>query len=91
MIPCGFCGQENKNKKWCNASCCGAQWRLDHPRVGEPHVGEAVCGSDLIKRDTKKTWARYMNKNPAVFEDTCRVPYSPINVKKEIVSMPGLS
>jgi hypothetical protein len=63
MIPCGFCGKENPNKKWCGNKCSSNQWRLDHPR--EPaHQCEKICGFDLQRRDKPYLWKKYMIDNP---------------------------
>jgi hypothetical protein len=64
MIPCGFCGTLNPNKKWCGNKCSSNQWRLDHPRTYAVIKTENICGFDGQDRSKPHIWKKFMVMNP---------------------------
>ena len=70
-ITCEHCGKKRMAKmdktRFCNNKCGAAAWRVRNPREkrGMRNTeAREICANDGVRRDTKKTWIKYMRNNP---------------------------
>ena len=69
-----------QDQRYHHRNCAEADWRAKHPRkrVQKPPSWNAIPQYEArTRRDTPKLWARYMERNPIMFEHVTGKPFTP--------------